>query len=154
MASTAYDLRQFETVSEAPRIRVVRTGKELKAAADRKFVTQLVLLSVVVIALAVYTVYSNMLLTKTKAMIEKKSNELVEIQSENVYLDYQIESMVSMKRAEEYAENELGLIKLAPAQIKYVNLENSNKIVTEDDENEDDFNVTAFLSTVMSIFKD
>jgi len=150
--NTAYDLRQFETPSSAPRIRVVRTGKELRAAADRKFVAQLVILTVVAAVLAVYTVYSSMMLTKTKAMIEKKNSELVEIQSENVYLDYQIESMVSMKRAEEYAENELGLIRLSPAQTEYVNLENSNKIVSEDTSS-DDFSMTTFLSTVMQFFE-
>ena len=85
-------------------------------------------------------------------MIEKKNSELVEIQSENVFLDYQIESMVSMKKAEEFAENELGLIKLSPAQIEYVNLENSNKIVSEDTESPQ-LNVSDFLSTVIQFFE-
>ena len=99
-----------------------------------------------------YTVYSNMMLTKTKALIEKKNSELVEIQSENVYLDYQIESMVSMKTAEEFAENELGLVRLSPAQIEYVNLENTNKIVEEETETLQ-LNVATFLSTVMQLFE-
>ncbi|MBP0969737.1 MAG: hypothetical protein J5744_06270 [Oscillospiraceae bacterium] len=150
--NTAYDIDRFESAPRRERIRVIRTGDELRAAADRKFVKQLVALTVVVVVLAVYTVYSNMLLTKTKSMIEKKNSELVEIQSENVFLDYQIESMVSLKRAEEYAENELGLIKLSPAQIEYVNLENSNKIVAEDTESPQ-LNVSSFLSTVIQFFE-
>ena len=151
-ANTAYNISRFESAPRPERIRVVRTGAELRAAADRKFVRRLVALTVVVAVLAVYTVYSNMLLTKTKAMIEKKYSELVEIQSENVFLDYQIESMVSMKKAEEFAENELGLIKLSPAQIEYVNLENSNKIVSEDTESPQ-LNVSDFLSTVIQFFE-
>ena len=150
--SVAYDLSKFETVPSTPRIRVVNTGKELKARADRQFVIKLVLLAVVVIALAVYTVYSSMMLTKTKALIEKRSNELIEIQSENAFLDYQIESVVSTRAVEEYAENELGLIKFSPAQIEYVNLENSNMIVTEENDSVADFDVTTFLSTIMAIF--
>ena len=150
--SVAYDISRFEGEPREQRIRVVKTGKELRAAADRKFVIELVALTVVVAILSMYTVYSNMLLTKTKALIEKKNSELVEIQSENVYLDYQIESMVSMKTAEEYAENVLGLVRLAPAQIEYVNLENSNKIVAEDTE-EPQVNVSAFLSTVIRFFE-
>lgn len=150
--NTAYDMSRFESTPAAQRIRVIKTGDELRAAADRKFVRQLVALTVVVIVLAVYTVYSSMLLTKTKAMIEKKNSELVEIQSENVYLDYQIESMVSMKTAEEYAENELGLIRLSPAQIEYVNLENSNKIVSEDTATLD-MDVSAFIATVIRFFE-
>lgn len=150
--SAAYDLSKFETAPSAPRIRVVKTGKELRARADREFVIELVLLAVVVVALSVYTVYSSMMLTKTKALIERKSNELVEIQSENAYLDYQIESVVSTRIVEEYAENELGLIKFSPAQIEYVNLENSNMIVTEENDSVADFDMTTFLSTVMAFF--
>ena len=150
--SVAYDISRFEGESRPQRIRVVKTGKELKAAADRKFVIELVALTVVLAVLAVYTVYSNMMLTKTKALIEKKNTELVEIQSENVYLDYQIESMVSMKTAEEFAENELGLVRLSPAQIEYVNLENTNKIVEEETETLQ-LNVATFLSTVMQLFE-
>jgi len=97
-------------------------------------------------------VYSSMMLTKTKALIERKSNELVEIQSENAYLDYQIENVVSTRAVEEYAENELGLIKFSSAQIEYVNLENSNMIVTEENDSVADFDMTTFLSTIMAIF--
>ena len=93
-----------------------------------------------------------MYLFYSKALIEKKNSELVEIQSENVYLDYQIESMVSMKTAEEFAENELGLVRLSPAQVEYVNLENSNKIVDEETETLQ-LNVSTFLSTVMQFFE-
>lgn len=150
--SVAYDISRFEGEPRQQRIRVVKTGKELKAAADRKFAIDLIALTVVVAVLAVYTVYSNMMLTKTKALIEKKNSELVEIQSENVYLDYQIESMVSMKTAEEFAENELGLVRLSPAQVEYVNLENSNKIVEEETETLQ-LNVSTFLSTVMQFFE-
>ncbi len=150
-ANTAYDISRFESAPAVQRIRIIKTGDELRAAADRKFVRQLVALTVVVAVLSVYTVYSSMLLTKTKAMIEKKNSELVEIESENVYLDYQIESMVSMKTVEEYAENVLGLIRLSPAQIEYVNLENSNKIVSEDTDTLD-LSVSSLLSTVVKFF--
>ncbi|MBQ5412031.1 MAG: hypothetical protein IIU19_01470, partial [Oscillospiraceae bacterium] len=64
----------------------------------------------------------------------------------------QIESMVSMKTAEEFAENELGLVRLSPAQIEYVNLENTNKIVEEETETLQ-LNVATFLSTVMQLFE-
>ena len=129
--NAAYDLSQFAVTEPRERVRVVKTGKQVQAAEDRKFMLQFIALTVVMIALAVYTVYSNMLLTKTKALITRSSAELVELQSENVYLDYQIESMVSLKNAEEYAANELGLIKLDTAQIEYVNLEGQNRIVMQ-----------------------
>lgn len=146
--NAAYDLSQFAATQPRERVRVVKTGKELQAAADRRFLLQFAALTVAVIVLAVYTVYSNMLLTKTKALITKSTAELTELQSENVYLDYQIESMVSLSNAEEYAANELGLIKLDTAQIEYVNLEGSNRIVTQQAEGLRGA-VTSFFGTVM-----
>lgn len=149
--SVAYDLSRFsdETPTQQ-RVRVASTKKNIRTEEDRKFLVRLVFLSVAVITLAVYTVYSNMLLTNVKSQITNRSSELVEIQSENIYLDYQIESLVSLRTAEEYAQS-LGLIKIDSAQIEYVNLEKENKIVSEEPQI-NDRSAIAFLSTVIGWF--
>ena len=150
--SVAYDLNRFaETTPARQPVRVVETSNSSRTAEDRRFVIQLLTLSIAVISLAVYTVYSNLLLTKVKSQITNKSAELVEIQSENIYVDYQIESFISYKSAADYAQNELGLIKLDSAQIEYVNLENDNVIVTEDPI-VNDRSMFAFLTTVSEWF--
>ena len=59
--------------------------------------------------------------------------------------------LVSLKSAEEYAQNVLGLIKMDSAQIEYVNLEKENKIVSEEAE-VSDRSAIAFLSTVIGWF--
>jgi cell division protein FtsL len=149
--SVAYDLSRFsdETPTQQ-KVRVASTKKNIRTEEDRKFLVRLVFLSVAVITLAVYTVYSNMLLTNVKSQITNRSSELVEIQSENIYLDYQIESLVSLRTAEEYAQS-LGLIKMDSAQIEYVNLEKENKIVSEEPQI-NDRSAIAFLSTVIGWF--
>ena len=149
--SVAYDLSRFsdETPTQQ-KVRVASTKKNIRTEEDRKFLVRLVFLSVAVITLAVYTVYSNMLLTNVKSQITNRSSELVEIQSENIYLDYQIESLVSLRTAEEYAQS-LGLIKIDSAQIEYVNLEKENKIVSEEPQI-NDRSAIAFLSTVIGWF--
>ena len=55
--NAAYDLSQFAVTQPRERVRVVKTGKQLQAAEDRKFMLQFIALTVVMIALAVYTVY-------------------------------------------------------------------------------------------------
>ena len=133
MTNTAYDLSRFaEEKSTEPKVRIVTGKKEIKAAMDRKFFGWLIGMAVTLTVLSVYTVYCNMLLTKTKNAIETKTSELTELQSQNVYLDYEIESMVSFENAGEYAEDVLGLVKFSTAQIEYVNLEKENKIVVEE----------------------
>ena len=149
MTSTAAILANFESTGPA----VVRTNRkdkteERRKEERRKYNVRFVSLVIAVAFLAVYTVYSNMLLTRTQALITDYSAKLTEIESENVFLDYQIESMVSISNVEEYVENELGLVKISTAQIEYVNLEDTNKIVSEA---KDDFGgmVLEFLNTVL-----
>ena len=72
--SVAYDLSRFsdETPTQQ-RVRVASTKKNIRTEEDRKFLVRLVFLSVAVITLAVYTVYSNMLLTNVKSQITNRS---------------------------------------------------------------------------------
>ncbi len=150
--SVAYDLNRFaETAPAREPVKVVTAAPNVRTAEDRKFFVQLLALSIAVITLAVYTVYSNLQLTKVKAQITNRSSELVEIQSENIYLDYQIESFISYKSAEKYAQDELGLIKVNSAQVEYVNLENKNVIVSEEPI-KNDRSMFAFLATVIEWF--
>ena len=150
--NVAYDLSRFS--DEAPtqqRVRIANTRTAVRTEEDRRFLVRLVFLTVAVVCLAVYTVYSNLQLTKVKSQITNRSAELVEIQSENIYLDYQIESFISYKSAEKYAQEELGLIKMDSAQIEYVNLEKENVIISEEPE-VSDRSAIAFLSTVIGWF--
>ena len=150
--SVAYDLSRFaETTPVREPVKVVKAAPNVRTAEDRKFAVQLVVLCIAVISLAVYTVYSNLQLTKVKSQITNRSAELVEIQSENIYLDYQIESFISYKSAEKYAQDELGLIKINSAQVEYVNLEDKNMIVTEEPV-KNDRSMFAFLGTVIEWF--
>ncbi|MBR3356049.1 MAG: hypothetical protein IKG47_12010 [Oscillospiraceae bacterium] len=150
--SVAYDLSRFaETAPVREPVKVVKAAPNVRTAEDRKFFVQLLALSIAVITLAVYTVYSNLQLTKVKAQITNRSSELVEIQSENIYLDYQIESFISYKSAEKYAQDELGLIKVNSAQVEYVNLEDKNVIVSEEPI-KNDRSMFAFLATVIEWF--
>jgi len=150
--SVAYDLSRFaETAPVREPVTVVKAAPNVRTAEDRKFFVQLLALSIAVITLAVYTVYSNLQLTKVKAQITNRSSELVEIQSENIYLDYQIESFISYKSAEKYAQDELGLIKVNSAQVEYVNLEDKNVIVSEEPI-KNDRSMFAFLATVIEWF--
>ena len=78
----------------------------------------------------VMTVNSRTELNETMNGIQRKTSELTDLQSEYIYLNYELESLVSLKNAEEYAETELGLIKLGQSQVEYVNLQSENTIET------------------------
>lgn len=151
MTSTAAILANFDSTEAPVRVRKTVSEKEIRAEETRKFTVRFIGLVVAVAFLAVYTVYSNMLLTKTKAEITKNTEILTELQSENVYLDYKIESMVSVRNAEEYAANEIGLIKFSGAQIVYVNIEDENVIVEHGGDTDFRNQITTFLDTVIDM---
>jgi len=147
--SAAYDLAQFAPeVQREPRVRVVRTQKKSKTKKALK--VKLVVNVVVLVFLMLGTIYSRVQLTETKSTINKKTTELTNIESENAYLSYEMDSMVSLKNAEEYAVDELGLVKLDSNQIEYVNLRDENEIVTDDDSEENSF--IRFINLVIEFF--
>lgn len=136
--NAAYDLSQFAPQQEErrPRVEVVRRDSDVvfqKKLAKLKI--RCALLTAAVLVLMVMTVNSRTELNETMNGIQRKTSELTDLQSEYIYLNYELESLVSLKNAEEYAETELGLIKLGQSQVEYVNLQSENTIETAEKAN-------------------
>ena len=126
--STAYDFdRSISRAEEERRLEIIRTHNR-RIREKRAFIAKLTTLFCVMILLMAGTVYSRLVLTETRARINSRASDLTELQSENAYLSYQLESLVSLKNAEEYAVSELGLVKLDSSRIEYVNLQSENEI--------------------------
>jgi len=134
MRSAAYDLAQFAPVErETPvrtTVKVVDNPKRKRSL--RTFRFRIALCSVTLFVLMALNVYNNMLLTETRAKVVSRNEELTRLNSEFSYLNCELENMVSLKNAADYAENELGLIKVSPNQIEYVNLRGDNQIIEGD----------------------
>lgn len=145
--SEAYDLEQFSPqTSSQVRVRVVKTQKT-KEQLQKAFTAKCTVYFIVIMLLMSLTVYSRLGLSETKANINNRSETLKELQSENVYLTYQLESKVSLKNAEEYAVNTLGLVKLGSGQIEYVNLQNEDVI----EKDESSFSFSEGLGSYLSV---
>ena len=142
-ASTAYNLERFETAEpkvRPARVKVVSNDEHAKRV---KMINRLrarcIFMSLILIGLMIFTVYSHMRLNEVKATIERSKGTLVELQSENKYLNFKLESFVTLDEAEAYAENRLGLVKVNSSQVEYVNLSKENVIVSEADGEESFF---------------
>ncbi len=86
------------------------------------FVQAVVLVTAAVLALAMvsgvlYTFVQENELTKEISSIQTEINIA---ESENISLNSQLESMVSISQIEDYAVNHLGMAKLQPSQIVYI----------------------------------
>ena len=149
--STAYDLSAFAPAPQTEK--PVRVVKPRRAAPreERKFLTKLSIYIVAIVLLMAATVMSRMKLTETMSDISSRTSELTELQSANAYLNYKLESLVSLKNAENYAINELGLVKMDSSRIEYVNLQNENEIVTDGGETAGE-KFDTFLDSVITFF--
>ena len=150
--SVAYDLGQFAPQTDnRVRVRVVNTVKSNKQTA-KAFKTKCAVYFIVIMLLMSATVYSHLGLNETKGRINQQTETLKKLQSENVYLSFQLENKVSLKNAEEYATNELGLVKLGTGQTEYVDLQNEDVIEKNDGSYKIAENLGPYLSVVIEFF--
>ena len=83
----------------------------------------------VLITLIVAVIATNAAITTTSTEIAGLENEIVRLESEKSYLEFTLESRMTLDQIESHAENQLGMVKMDSAQKKYVQLESENKIV-------------------------
>lgn len=60
--------------------------------------------------------------------VSKAQSQLTELKSENVRLESKLQSQVSVRNVEEYAENILGMERLDSSQIKYVQIQDKDVV--------------------------
>ncbi len=150
--SAAYDYdRNFSRAEEERRLEIVRSNNR-RIREKRLFISKLTSLICVMAILMVATVHSRLVLTETRAKINAYTNDLTELESENAFLSYKLESLVSLKNAEEYAVSELGLVKLDSSRIEYVNLQSQNAISANEDAVTLTEKLETFFNTVIDSF--
>ena len=132
MSMTAYDLSRFAAQYESePHVRIRTAEKPARAAVRGIYRGRIIVCMTALFITMSLTVYNSMLLTEARAMSVSRTDELRRLESEYSYLNWQLEDMVSLKNAADYAENELGLVKISASQIEYINLYSSNEIIED-----------------------
>lgn len=105
----------------------------------------------VVIGVAATMLYSNVALADTMDSINSKTTEYTQLESENSYMQLQLESLISLKNAESYAADVLGLQKIDSSQIEYISLTQGNHIETSESASDDFFDsIVQFFSNLLS----
>jgi len=129
MRAVAYDLSQFAPEPEVrtPQVRIIDNPSQKRVI--KTYRARLITISIILFVLMSFTVYNNMLVDLTKADIVKRNQEYARLENEYSYLSCELENMISFKNVTNYAENDLGLVKISPSQIEYLNLHNENIIV-------------------------
>lgn len=112
-----------------PQVRVVRGGNRgLNRARRFAQATLRTLALAIVLGLVVSVLYSHAKLTELSGQINEVNTQLAAAQSEYDYLSTKMSDITSHASLQEVAEGQLGLVKLDPSQITYVQLEDQSII--------------------------
>lgn len=71
-------------------------------------------------------IFSRVQLSEKQAVLKQANTELSTSQSENIRLQMQFNSMMSMDKVEEYAQSKLGMVKRESYQISYFDISSSD----------------------------
>ncbi len=131
LENVAYDLSMYETQvrENTDSQKKTQQTKVIKIKNKRTFKTAINIMSIaVVVSLVIGVLYTNAEITKTANSISKVKKSITEIDSEKAYLQFTLESKMSLNEIEDYAVGVLGMVKMDSSQLEYVEIENENKI--------------------------
>ncbi len=94
----------------------------------------LVVGAVIVVIAAAYILFCNMELTQLTLEINEKNDELNNLVAENISLSSKQAYDMDLDEVDEYAVENLGMVKMDPGQIEYVELVGEDKITVSNPE--------------------
>ncbi|MBR4622086.1 MAG: septum formation inhibitor [Ruminococcus sp.] len=134
----AYDLSEYEPVSEETAERDIGDEKPKKLRKARKTISIFKAFAIAAAAFLIFgsIIYGRVQLTSLYSEQSELETELAELQNENMGLESELAKKTGLTKVEDYAENRLGLHKLDRTQIKYVEVPKPS--VAENEVPEDD----------------
>jgi len=133
-SNAASNIRQMPRVAPAPQNRpqvVKKTRAQIKAETRRANLRAFKALSVAAVLLGFVglVIFSRVQLDEITRDISKTQSRINVIQSENTRLEMQLNSLVSLDKVDDYAQNTLGMVKQEGYQVEYVNLSDSDEVL-------------------------
>lgn len=131
--NVAYDLSMYETLlvpkaPKEPKKQPETQAKTVKLKNKIAFKNVVNILSIAVIVSLIFgVIYTNAAITQATNDIAKTQSEITELESEKTYLEFTLESRMSLDEIENYAVNVLGMVKMDSSQVEYVEIESENK---------------------------
>ena len=122
-----YEMEQERQIARKAKKENVLINAQTKFSLGRKIANIISIAALLTLIIAV--VATNAAITTTSTQIADIEDEIVLLQSEKSYLEFTLESRMTLDQIESYAENQLGMVKMDASQKKCVELENENKIV-------------------------
>lgn len=136
--NTAYDFSMFEPKPKQQEekqeelLKVVRPRASQRARqrakAKQVFHVKAFCAAVLAVVLMSFTLYNHARLSELGAQVNEKKEEYNVLLGEYTRLQTELDSKISLRSAEEYASLTLGMTKVDQSQIKYLNLNDGDRI--------------------------
>ena len=122
-----YEMEQERQIARKEKKENVIIKAQTKFSLGRKIANIISIATLLTLIIAV--IATNAAITTTSTQIADIEDEIVLLESEKSYLEFTLESRMTLDQIESYTENQLGMVKMDNSQKKYVELESENKIV-------------------------
>lgn len=140
-SNAAYDFSNFEPAEQGLELEPVKKQKNpapkkkqvKKQAVKPVTVIKWVFVSIFVMLSLTSIMVGNIKITQLDDQISKLQKNYNSIKSDQVSLNSQLETRMSMQKVEDYAVNKLGLVKVQPFQIEYVHFTDQDKVEVSSD---------------------
>ncbi len=115
----------------APKMKVIRKSqKQLQAETRRSRALALKVLSIaVVMFLALgFNIYSRVQVDELDQQLDEINRQISVLESDNTRRNMELNASVSLERVDEYARNQLGMVKISDYQVNYVRLSEEDAV--------------------------
>lgn len=119
---------------QTPQMELVRRKKKTVAEARAEMhagarqTRKILAIALCLLTLFAALLYSRLRVDELTREIDAANAQLKVEQGENVRLNMQLDAMISLERVENYAKNELGMIKVEGYQIEYIDLSGADSV--------------------------
>lgn len=114
-------------IVEAPKKTLMQLKREMHASALQT--AKIISIAFVLLSLLAALLYGRLKVDELDREIANLNTEITAAQSECVRLNMQIDSVISLKNVEEYAQTNLGMVKMESHQIEYIDLSGEDRVV-------------------------
>lgn len=126
-SNLAYAIRSFEDEQQPVKQPEIKKVEKSKTVPKKKGSLKLVLGMFYALLLCSCLIYGKVQLTEANSILQDKTQELMEVESESTRLNLSLESVMSLKNIEEQAKTQIGLGEANHSQIEYIVSAHQNK---------------------------
>ena len=112
-----------------------KTYNQLKKEMHRSALQTAKIISISLLLLTMLStlLYGRLKVDELDRQISSKQSQITAAQSANVQLNMKLDSIISLKNVEQYAQTNLGMVKMENHQIEYIDLSGEDKVEVSGD---------------------